>query len=283
MERFQGWNPKVSKFLRTALALAMITVPLASAPTAIGGTRMIPPPPPRHQDDKSVDGIQQESEWGVFTGAGSQGIDRWQALRDDEGEEIDFNHGTLSRVNRAPAGLEINGKQKAAKGSTDAAPAAAGSTDSGWKSTPVDDDRTATKEAMTSEGKRPVLKRVTKTEAARQEAEAEKFVADVSDPVARRKGVQEISIIAGDLGFFPKTIFVSRDVPVRLYVTGASKGSLCIMMDSFNVRKQVRANKIEEITFVPNQPGTYRYYCPVNGSEGTMVVKELTTSGPGEG
>ena len=84
-------------------------------------------------------------------------------------------------------------------------------------------------------------------------------------------------------GFFPKAIFVSRDVPVRLFVTGATKGSLCLMMDSFNVRKQIRANKIEEITFTPNQPGTYRFYCPVNGSEGTLVVKELTTANDGSG
>jgi plastocyanin len=92
----------------------------------------------------------------------------------------------------------------------------------------------------------------------------------------RKKGVQEVALIAGDLGFFPKTFFVSRDVPVRLFVTGASKHTLCIMMDSFQIRKQVRSQKIEEITFTPNLPGQYRFYCPVNGMEGTMVVKELS-------
>ena len=95
----------------------------------------------------------------------------------------------------------------------------------------------------------------------------------------RTKGVQEISVIAGDLGFFPKTFFVSRDVPVRLFVTGASKKPLCIMMDSFQVRRQVSAQKIEEITFTPNVPGQYRFYCPMNGMEGTMVVKELASVG----
>lgn len=93
-----------------------------------------------------------------------------------------------------------------------------------------------------------------------------------------RKGVQEIAVIAGDLGYFPKTIFVTRDIPVRMYVTGASKNTLCIMMDSFQVRKQVRSNKIEEITFTPGIPGKFRFYCPVNGMEGTMVVKELTST-----
>lgn len=92
---------------------------------------------------------------------------------------------------------------------------------------------------------------------------------------AARKGVQEVSVIAGDLGFFPKTLFVSRDVPVRMFVTSASKSTLCIMMDSFQVRRQLRTTKIEEITFTPNVPGKYRFYCPVNGMEGTLIVKEF--------
>jgi hypothetical protein len=93
-----------------------------------------------------------------------------------------------------------------------------------------------------------------------------------------RNGVQEIALIAGDLGFFPKTVFVTRDIPVRMFVTGASKKPLCIMMDSFQVRKQVRAQKIEEINFVPTTPGKYRFYCPVNGMEGTLLVKELSSN-----
>ena len=95
-----------------------------------------------------------------------------------------------------------------------------------------------------------------------------------------RRGVQEVSLIAGDLGFFPKTIFVTRDVPVRLFVTGASKSTLCIMMDSFQVRKQVRSQKIEEITFTPGNPGKYRFYCPVNGMEGNLIVKDLVSAVP---
>jgi len=92
---------------------------------------------------------------------------------------------------------------------------------------------------------------------------------------ARRNGVQEVAVIAGDLGFFPRTVFVTQDIPVRMYVTGASKNSLCIMMDSFNVRKQVRNQSIEELSFTPDQPGRFRFYCPVNGAEGYVVVREF--------
>lgn len=97
-----------------------------------------------------------------------------------------------------------------------------------------------------------------------------------ADAMTRRRGVQEVSVIANDLGFYPKTFFVSKNIPVRMYVTGATKNSTCLMMDAFNVRKQLKMNKVEEITFVPNQAGTYRFYCPVNNSDGTMVVKELS-------
>jgi hypothetical protein len=93
-----------------------------------------------------------------------------------------------------------------------------------------------------------------------------------------RTGIQEVALIASDLGFFPKTVFVTRDIPVRLFVTGASKKPLCLMLDVFDVRKQVRAERIEEISFLPHAPGQYRFYCPINGMEGTLYVKDLKSA-----
>jgi plastocyanin len=93
-----------------------------------------------------------------------------------------------------------------------------------------------------------------------------------------QKGVQEQGIIAGDIGFFPKTVFVNPDIPVRLYVTGTSKITLCFMQDQFQIRKQIKSNEIQEITFTPKSPGTYRFYCPINGMEGTIVVREVASA-----
>jgi plastocyanin len=92
-----------------------------------------------------------------------------------------------------------------------------------------------------------------------------------------QKGVQEQGIIAGDIGYFPKTIFVNPDIPVRLYVTGTSKMTLCFMQDQFQIRKQIKTNEIQEITFTPKTPGTFRFYCPINGMEGTIVVREVAS------
>jgi len=60
---------------------------------------------------------------------------------------------------------------------------------------------------------------------------------------ASRTGIQEVAVIAGDLGFFPKTVFVAKDIPVRMFITGVSKRTLCIMMDFFQVRKQINSQK----------------------------------------
>ena len=98
-----------------------------------------------------------------------------------------------------------------------------------------------------------------------------------------RTGTQELSVIVGDLGFFPKVLLVTRDIPVRLYITGISKKTLCIMMDAFQIRKQVRSQKIEEINFTPTQSGQFRFYCPVNGMEGSLLVKDLSTASSIEG
>ncbi|MFZ9596547.1 MAG: cupredoxin domain-containing protein [Bdellovibrionia bacterium] len=91
-----------------------------------------------------------------------------------------------------------------------------------------------------------------------------------------RTGVQELSLIAGDLGFFPKTLIVTQGIPVRIFLTGASKKALCFMMETASdvIRKQVKSHRIEEIQFTPKEKGRIRFYCPMNGSEGSLLVKD---------
>jgi plastocyanin len=90
----------------------------------------------------------------------------------------------------------------------------------------------------------------------------------------KEKAYQESAIIASDQGFFPSTVFVTQGIPVRLFVTGASVKAQCFIMDSFGVRRQVKNQKIEEIRFVPESPGTYNFNCPMNGARGTVVVRD---------
>jgi hypothetical protein len=97
----------------------------------------------------------------------------------------------------------------------------------------------------------------------------------VARAAVSKKAVQEISIIANEYGFFPSTIFVTQGIPVRLFVTGASDRSQCFMLDSFGVRRQIHSQKIEEITFTPDQSGNFAFTCPMNGARGSVIVKEL--------
>jgi plastocyanin len=97
--------------------------------------------------------------------------------------------------------------------------------------------------------------------------------------VNKQKAYQESAVIASDQGFFPSTVFVTQGIPVRLFVTGASAKSQCFIMDSFGVRRQIKSQKIEEISFTPETSGTYTFTCPMNGARGQIVVREIDLGG----
>jgi hypothetical protein len=85
---------------------------------------------------------------------------------------------------------------------------------------------------------------------------------------------QELSIIVSDSGFYPARVFTTVGVPVKIYLSSASKGTQCFMLDSWSVRKGIAPGKVEEIDFTPDRPGTFRFYCPVKAIEGSLVVRQ---------
>jgi hypothetical protein len=91
----------------------------------------------------------------------------------------------------------------------------------------------------------------------------------------QKKAFQEAAVIVNDLGFFPSTLFVTQGIPVRLYVTGASQKSQCMILDAYGIRRQIRNQKVEEVTFTPEEVGKFSFTCPMNGAKGTIIVKEL--------
>jgi hypothetical protein len=95
----------------------------------------------------------------------------------------------------------------------------------------------------------------------------------------REKSYQEVAVIANDTGFYPSTLFLTQGIPARIFITGASAKSQCFMLDQFGVRRQVRSQKIEEITFVPDAVGTFTFSCPMNGAKGSVIVKDLEVDG----
>lgn len=91
----------------------------------------------------------------------------------------------------------------------------------------------------------------------------------------QKKAYQEAAVIVNDLGFFPSMLFFTQGIPVRLYITGASQRSQCMILDAFGIRRQVRSQKVEEVVFTPDEAGKFNFTCPMNGAKGTMIVKEL--------
>jgi hypothetical protein len=92
--------------------------------------------------------------------------------------------------------------------------------------------------------------------------------------------ITQVAIIASDLGFFPRVIMAWKGLPVRLFVTSASRQPLCLMVEPFSIRKQLRAIKVEEFEFTPQEVGTIRMHCPINGMEATLVVREPPDGAP---
>ncbi len=89
-----------------------------------------------------------------------------------------------------------------------------------------------------------------------------------------KNGVQELSLIVTDTGYLPSRLIVRRNIPVRLFLTSASAKALCFVMDDFSLRKGVGAQQVEEVRFLPTRSGQYKFYCPVQEIQGTVVVRD---------
>lgn len=89
-----------------------------------------------------------------------------------------------------------------------------------------------------------------------------------------KHGVQEFAVIASDTGYFPQRLIVRRNIPVRLFLTSASSKSLCFIMDEFSIKKGFASQAMEEVRFLPTKAGQYKFYCPVQEIEGTVIVRD---------
>lgn len=89
-----------------------------------------------------------------------------------------------------------------------------------------------------------------------------------------KNGVQEFSLIATDTGYLPSRLIVRRNIPVRLFLTSGSARTLCFVMDDFSLRKGMAPQKVEEVRFLPTKAGQYKFYCPVQEIQGTVVVRD---------
>ncbi|MGE4234424.1 MAG: cupredoxin domain-containing protein [Bacteriovoracia bacterium] len=97
--------------------------------------------------------------------------------------------------------------------------------------------------------------------------------ASLKQPLPKRTGPQEVSLIVGDDGYYPKELVVAVSQPVKIYLTSSSKSTLCFILDRWGIKKGIEPQKVENVTFVPDQAGKFRFYCPVGSLEGSLLVK----------
>lgn len=89
-----------------------------------------------------------------------------------------------------------------------------------------------------------------------------------------KNGVQEFALIATDTGYLPSRLIVRRNIPVRLFLTSGSARTLCIVMDDFQLKKGLAPQAVEEVRFLPTKAGQYKFYCPVQEIQGSLVVRD---------
>ena len=99
---------------------------------------------------------------------------------------------------------------------------------------------------------------------------------DVKPEQAEKYGVQEYSIIVTEKGYFPNKVIVRRNIPVNLYLTATDSQNFCFVMKNgeYNFHRGVGSKRIEKISFKPMQAGPYKFHCPIQNIEGTLIVRD---------
>lgn len=117
----------------------------------------------------------------------------------------------------------------------------------------------------------------------RQESEGRSLSSDDNQPsaavvsAARTRGVQEVSVIATEYGYFPKRVFVTEGIPVKIFLSTPGKRASCFMVNDLGVKKGINPGALDEITFVASHPGDYRFHCPIGSIEGVLTVRPVAS------
>lgn len=91
--------------------------------------------------------------------------------------------------------------------------------------------------------------------------------------------VQEFLVEGSSFKYVPNQIEVKKGVPVRIVFKNVG-GFHDWVIDEFDARtSQIREGETETITFVPDQVGTFEFYCSVGnhrqqGMVGSLIVTE---------
>jgi plastocyanin domain-containing protein len=85
--------------------------------------------------------------------------------------------------------------------------------------------------------------------------------------------VQKIVLSYKNYNYFPNTITVKVDQPVRIYLDGSIKGCYrSFTIKDFGIAKNLKTPE-DYVEFTPNKKGTYKFACSMGMGTGTIIVE----------
>ncbi len=85
--------------------------------------------------------------------------------------------------------------------------------------------------------------------------------------------VQNVVLSIKNYNYYPNTITVSVNKPVRIYLDSSVTGCLrTFTIPAFGVAKNLRTPK-DYVEFTPAEKGTYKFACSMGMGTGTLIVE----------
>ena len=89
----------------------------------------------------------------------------------------------------------------------------------------------------------------------------------------------EATIAIKNMRFLQNELRVKAGQPITLHLVNKDSYTHAFDVDDFNIHTQLAANETLEVTFTPNGPGSFPFYCGSPGHEaagmmGTLIVEQ---------
>lgn len=89
-----------------------------------------------------------------------------------------------------------------------------------------------------------------------------------------KQPLRELSVIAGEDGFYPSSLVAFKGERVRFFVTSTTSANNCFLLQKHKVFLAAQKGKVSEAEVVLEEAGSFKFYCPAAKFEGQLTVLE---------
>ena len=89
---------------------------------------------------------------------------------------------------------------------------------------------------------------------------------------------RDVAVIVSDGGYYPENVVVFKGEKIRLYLTSAGKKEGCLNLAAKDFALSASPGEVAEGVIFFNEPGTYKFHCPVGKVDGRFTVLEKGVS-----